>query len=273
MVIKNLKTVVRKLFGNSKDDSKKVITNINYKGYKVFYSEGTSLIERIKKTGEYEPEVTKKIITELISNSSPIIIDIGANIGLISLSVLAEKNKAKIFAFEPGPHQNKLFKQTIVENKLDNTIILENIALSNKKGYAKFRIHNSNDASGDGFIDTERAGPTKSITVQTDTLDNWWNENRSPNIDFIKMDTEGSEYYILQGAKDLIKALKPKIIIEINTMNIKNYPFSIDSLFQLITSLGYEVYSMENIRINSNNIEENLKKNDTYLLIPVIIKN
>jgi len=271
-MINKIKTFFKKLSGGAAaaiDDSEKPILPISYKGFNVFYSEGTSLIERIKKTGDYEPEVTACIISELANHSNPQIIDIGANIGLISTSLLSAKNGATIFAFEPGPHQHKLLKKTIAENKLEQKILLSDLALSNKKGEEKFRIHSTGDASGDGFVDTERAGPTKTITVQTDTLDNWWIAANKPAIDFIKMDTEGSEYYILQGAQQFLKTLKPKMLIEINSQNIKNYPFTLEDLLKLIDQLGYDVYSLEKEKIDAGNREIHFKKNDTFLLLPV----
>jgi FkbM family methyltransferase len=253
---------------NKKTEENKSVLSIKFKGIDVFYSEGTSLVQRLVKDGDYEPEVVEAIFENMRNCSNPIFIDIGANIGLISIAVLNKLPKTKIFAFEPGPHQYQLLKKTIEHNNL-HTISLSPLALSNEKGITTFCIHSSNDASGDGFIDTERAGKTKKIKVETDTLDNWWHEMKKPAVDFIKMDTEGSEYYILKGAELLLKALKPKILIEINLKNIKNYPFTSEDLFQLIESIGYNVYSMRKERIDSGNREKLLEQNDTFLLLPV----
>lgn len=266
-----IKAFFKKIFGAPAerfDDADKPVLSIPYKGFNVSYSEGTSLIERIRNTGDYEPEVTACIAVELQNDAQPQILDIGANIGLISLGLLAAKKNASVFAFEPGPHQHMLLKKTIAGNQLESRIVLSDVALSNKKGEATFRIHSSRDASGDGFVDTERAGPTKSITVQTDTLDNWWNAAGKPAINFIKMDTEGSEYYILQGAREMLCELKPKMLIEINLQNIRNYPFSLQDLLTLIDSLNYELYSMEREKIDESNRESHFRKNDTFLLLP-----
>jgi len=244
------------------------ILSIFYKGYSVFYSKGTSLVERIKKYGDYEPEVTASILNELKLVNNPQIIDVGANIGLISLAILSNKSNARIYAFEPGPHQNALLQKTVKENGLVEKINVFNLALSDKKGEAKFKIHNTNDASGDGFVDTKRAGPTQSIIVKTDTLDNWWVDNNKPHIDFIKMDTERSEYLILKGASDLNKSLRPKILIEINLMNLKNYPFSLKDLLSIIVSYNYQIFSLGREPINITDIDKYLMLTDTFLLIP-----
>lgn len=264
--LKKIVDFINSLLGTPKKVEAPLL-NIKYKGINVFYSEGTSLINRIIKDGDYEPEVVTAILKNIENKSNPVIIDIGANIGLISIAVLNEFPQVKIYAFEPGPHQNKLFEKTIIENNL-NSIVLSSVALSNKKGTTTFCIHSSNDASGDGFVDTERAGKTNKITVNTDTLDNWWIENNRPTIDFIKMDTEGSEYWILQGAKQFVESQRPNMLIEINLQNIKNYPFTLDDLLKLIDSLGYSVFSMERDLVDSSNSEKHLRKSDTFLLLP-----
>ena len=45
--------------------------------------------------------------------------------------------------------------------------------------------------------------------VQTKTLDQWWNENRNPDVDFIKIDSEGHDLNILLGAEEMLGATKP----------------------------------------------------------------
>jgi FkbM family methyltransferase len=256
-------------FSPSKEREKEVpVLSLHYKGTDIFYSEGTSLIKRIIDNGDYEPEVSDAILECISGIPAPVFVDIGANIGLISAAVLNGSPNVKIFAFEPGPHQYMLFKKTIAENHLEEKIMISDIALSNKKGEAKFKIHLSSDASGDGFIDTERAGPTRTIKVKTDTLDNWWLGMGKPAVNFLKMDTEGSEYYILDGARQLLQELRPKMLIEINLQNIRNYPFSAEDLFKRIDSLGYNVFSLGKERITEANRDAHMKKTDTFLLLP-----
>jgi hypothetical protein len=68
---------------------KPFIQKRNYLGYNVYYSKGTSLIERLKeKNSIYEPEACTIIHKHLKNKKNPNFIDVGANIGLISLYVL-----------------------------------------------------------------------------------------------------------------------------------------------------------------------------------------
>ena len=145
-MLEKLKSLFRKLkFNklNQKVTEQLEEFTLNYKNFTVYYSKGTSLIKRIIEQGDYEPEISEVIIKELSGIENPLVIDIGANIGLMSISVLHEIPNAKIYAFEPGPHQFKLFSKTIETNKINGKILLSPIALSNQKGTAIFQIHSS----------------------------------------------------------------------------------------------------------------------------------
>jgi FkbM family methyltransferase len=246
--------------------------HINYQGYRVFYSIGTSLIERFRKItgGIYEEETSKAIVNALSQSTTCNFIDIGANIGLISYYVANHLPHATIFAFEPGPHQYSLLQKTVHWNNLENRIFLYPIALSNQKGFLDFHVHSSQDVSGDGFLDTGRAGPTTQISVSTMELDAWWNDSSRPQIDVIKIDTEGAELWVLQGATSLIKQCNPVIITEICHLNYKRYPYSeFDVLAFLENFLGYTVYTEQGAIVSAANLASfQSQQVDTYICKP-----
>jgi hypothetical protein len=59
------------------------------------------------------------------------------------------------------------------------------------------------------------------------TLDEWVKTNSVERIDFIKMDVEGCEKYVIEGASSAIERLKPTILTEFNTHSLWHY-FQID---------------------------------------------
>lgn len=161
----------------------KIDKKIFYQGFSLHYSAGTSIVGRFIKNGSYEPEevaVLKQVALE--DRRSTVFLDIGANIGMISLAVLHHVPKAIIYAFEPGEHQRGYLKKNISANQLDGRITISPLALSDRRGTALFAVHASADASGDGLRDTGRAGGCSLVEVQTDTLDNWWEENGHPAV-------------------------------------------------------------------------------------------
>ncbi|MBD3636701.1 MAG: FkbM family methyltransferase [Crocinitomicaceae bacterium] len=239
---------------------------IPFEGFELCYSEGTSIVERYKKQGHYEQDFVEVLVAKLAGSSE--FIDVGANIGMISLSVLHAHPEIKIYAFEPGPHQADLFEKTITKNNLGDKIELSRIALKNEKGVDYFNVHSSEDVSGDGFVDTQRAGKTRRIKVETDTLDNWWTAQGKPQIKFVKMDTEGSEKWILEGAKEFISTCRPILFLEINDKNIKNYPYEISDLLSLLDEFNYDLVTLKEEKVNPSKIIEHIRESDTFIAYP-----
>ena len=197
-----------------------------YQGFRLFYSRGTSLIDYIY-GGLYERNLTTAIINELrYLPHNPAFVDIGANIGLVSLSIASKFPKSKIYSFEPGPHQSRLLKKTISHNNLTQQIELAQVALGDHQGIVSFFAHANAHASGDGLLDTGRAGTTTKIAVPMDTLDHWWTKRRRPQIDVIKIDTEGSELLVLRGARKLLASQQPTVFFEMQEVNLHVFPYS-----------------------------------------------
>ena len=250
-----------RLFGNNKNEVKE--ESISYEKYELYYSTGTSIVQRFIRDGSYEKEFIDYLNEDITKyGTDKMFLDIGANIGMISLSVLAKNPNLEIAAFEPGQHQNQLMQKTIQANNLSTQIKLFDVALSNNKGIAEFRVHNTVDVSGDGFVDTGRAGKTKKVKVQTDLLDNWWEEQGCPKVGYIKIDTE---YWILQGAQKMIASQKPILYLEINDKNIKNYPFEIIDLLKFVDDLGYNLYTLNMKKVETANILEDIRECDSFV--------
>jgi FkbM family methyltransferase len=236
------------------ENIKPFIRSKNYLGYKLYYSKGTSLIERLKGGKIYEPETSHLLVRFLSKEEKPCFIDIGANIGLLSLYVLRHVPDTKIYAFEPGPHQSSLFAKTIARNNLHKKIELNTIAVSNEKKEVDFFVHDTQHVSGDGFKDTGRAGGTKTIKVSTMPLDSWWAENNYPKVTLLKIDTEGAELLILKGAITLIKKIKPVIILEISELNLTSYPYNSGDVLNILEELEYTIYTESNELVTKDNI-------------------
>lgn len=245
---------------------------MKYLGFDLLYSPGTSLIDRIRFGQIYEPNVTTAIIRELQKIDNPVIIDIGSNIGLISLNILKFYPNTKIYAFEPGPHQHKLFSKTIEINNLNESVQLYDIALSNNNGEAVFNIHQAKHASGDGFKNTERAGKTKKIKVQVRKLDNWWEEANKPKINIIKIDTEGAELLVLKGAINLLNEIRPIILMEISALNLKVYEYNEKDVLIFLKSHGYILKTIAGTIITLKNIDYYMSMFNEFLAIPCIEK-
>jgi FkbM family methyltransferase len=249
------------------------VHSVNYCGYRLFFSKKTSIVERYLTNRSYEPHVVDALHSILDSTQGPKrILDIGANIGMISLALIRHCPNAEIFAFEPGPHQAGLLRKTIRENRLGNKVHQLEIALSDSRGEATFSIHSSEHASGDGFMDTGRAGKSQTLVVKTDTLDQWWHENNKPQINLVKMDVEGAELLVMRGGKNFFSQLKPPIVFEIHQENLKPYPYSSLDIIKFLEGYGYTLLNLDGNALGGNQRKQLLIGKYSGELLAIICK-
>ena len=229
------------------------IHNINYYGYRLYFSKKTSIVERYLEQGSYEPRVINTLFSLLdAKDKAKKLLDIGANIGMISLPLISRYEDLIIYAFEPGPHQRRLFQKTIDSNNLTDRIFLFEFALSDKCGQSPFTIHATEHASGNGFFDTARAGNSTTIKVVTRTLDDWWCKIGKMKIDLVKLDIEGAELLVLQGGKEFISHVSPVILFELNSDNLKPYSYGASDILEFFKSQNYDVRNLDFSSLGGN---------------------
>lgn len=134
-----------------------------------------------------------------------VMIDIGACVGA-SLENFA-KMKWKIYAFEPDPDNYSMLQNFF---KKFSNVILENKAVSNqnKKDCAFYTSEISAGISSlSPFHDTHKAN----YIVDTVTLESYCSEKNIPKIDFLKIDAEGYDFFVLKGMQ--WGKYKPEIIV------------------------------------------------------------
>ena len=245
--------------------------HIPYRGYDLCYTAGTILIKKIRNEKIFEEKMCKAIEAELSLHNQPVFADIGANIGLISLYILSKLPQARIYAFEPGPSQNEQFRRTIARNGLEKSVTLSNYALGEKSGTVNFFTHFSPDSSGDGFMDTGRAGEPISITVPMISFDEWWAKTGKPRISVMKIDTEGAELLVLRGASHVLKELRPVIYLEIEPKNLRVYSYSRNDILKwFFEDHAYTLHTLDGELCTTENFEKFIGHYDTYVARPKI---
>ena len=135
-----------------------------------------------------------------------------------------------------------------------------------------FATHFGIDASGlDGFHDTGVGGLSYSISVNIDTLDNWWRSQGSPRVDIIKIDTEGSELLVLEGGEELLQTHRPLLFIEISRRWLAPYSFSPEDVFGWFEKHGYCLNSLEGKRLTVPEMLDStmLDASDNFVVQPI----
>lgn len=191
-------------------------------------------------------------IFQSLLNPGAIMIDAGANIGLYSLiGARLVGDSGKVYSFEPSKATFNLFLKNIELNNIHNITpinmglgdrIGESLVLSqnSKTGDAEkyiFKMENEIDAEDNKLIDVHL---TESISLET--LDNFQLRNHIEKVDFLKIDVEGYEYFVLKGAENLLKNSREIIILfECAAHLAKRSGSSQKDVFDFLNNLGFDI--------------------------------
>jgi len=213
------------------------ITN-NY-GSIDYYTNDQEMVKQILPNLFFEQQYVEEWLIPHIQNST-VALDIGAHCGSHTLMYKKIKPDLIVYAFEPQSMMHDLLCKNVMMNQLDNVWCF-NKAVGNINGEVEM-----NDSVADGHNPTERIEyGTKDLynlaglevgsggeVVEMVRIDDY----DFPKIDFIKMDVEGYEPLVLEGAIETIKKDRPVISYESNSKRAGGV--TRDS-HEILTGIGY----------------------------------
>jgi FkbM family methyltransferase len=146
--------------------------------------------------------------------------DVGANIGQTSSLALSSFREARVFAFEPHPATFSKLVQSLGKH---SRLTANNVALSNVGGPVPFFQYSSstlNSLIPDAQYPMRRGVAPEEITIDCTTLDEFCSSHGIQMIDVLKIDTEGCDLRVLQGAQQLLFARRVRFVYaEFNDMS------------------------------------------------------
>ncbi|MGI6483583.1 MAG: FkbM family methyltransferase [Methanobacterium sp.] len=166
---------------------------------------------------EYETETFKNLL-----QSNTIFIDIGANIGYYTLIAASKIKDGQIYSFEPVKSNYKLLTKNIKINNINNVKAFQK-AISNRNGKIKIFIDGTN-LGNHSLAKNNVIDKTESTEVETIRLDSFFNNlEEIIEEDFlIKIDTQGAEGLIVEGAHNLLLNKNIKILMEFWPKGLRN---------------------------------------------------
>ncbi len=154
------------------------------------------------------------------------IADVGANIGAFVLPF--SQFAKRVHAFEPIPETADHLASNLAANAIKN-VTVHRVGLSNKEG--KLYPHRAADA-GSTSLTSNQEGEAVPVT----TLDTLFHEG---GLSFIKIDVEGMEAPVLEGAQKLIAASRPVIFFEIQKDNMNAFGASFFRFTKLLPDYAF----------------------------------
>ncbi len=162
-----------------------------------------------------------------------VIYDIGAHVGFYSLlGAVLVGDAGYVIAFEPNPRNVCYLRKHIALNALTNITVSES-AVTNISGIVDFSA-TSSDVAGHVFEHSEDTFPVVGVR-----LDDIFAEMRLPLPDMVKMDVEGEEARVLEGAKSMLSASHPIIFLSTHGPNMLEHCWSI------LEELDYDIEHFE----------------------------
>jgi len=171
----------------------------------------------IGQSHSFEASGERKFVLEYLPSklltTEPVIFDVGSNRGDYAKLVLTAFPKAKLMCFEPNPGTFQLLSQNLA-----SSASLFQMGFGKQTGtfdlYFDARDQTSVMATSNPEIlkSISKVTETEKVQIKVETLDNFCASQKIDRIDFLKVDTEGFELDILQGAKKMLEEKRINII-------------------------------------------------------------
>ncbi|WP_018341620.1 FkbM family methyltransferase [Cytophaga aurantiaca] len=202
-------------------------------------------------------EDQKKI---LAGQKSVTIFDVGAHHGQTALAYTKLFDTPQIFSFEPFGESYTALTNTV---KPFGNIKTFNTALSNITGEVEF--HSNQSSATNSILPTHKEGAAvwdvdlldtiHKIKVPVTTVDAFIASNNISHVDVLKIDTQGTEYLVIEGALQSIKAGKIKMIyMEILTLPTYENQKKFDEILLLLRTNGFELHNIYNTSLTKNGV-------------------
>lgn len=176
-----------------------------------------------------------------------VFLDIGANVGLFSMYLARKEPLCDVRAFEPCSSIFKVLTRNILHNNIPN-IRCYQMALGAYCGFAQLQI-NSRGKDGLNVITMPKRKDCHIVgseTVSLNTLDKLITNRVLEKVDLIKIDVEGAELMVFQGAERLLSSVdSPDIFFEGYRCNTESFGYLPDDAINYLRIRNYNVYFLD----------------------------
>ncbi len=173
------------------------------------------------------------------------VVDVGAHHGLYTL--LASKRvgrRGRVVAIEPSPREGRRLAKHLRLNRCRN-VDVETCALGNRSGEADLYLVDGFRDWGNSLRPPEVREPTRRVRVAVRTLDEVLAARGIERVDLIKLDAEGGELAVLEGAKRLLQmAPRPAILAEVEDVRTRAWGYQAREIMQLLARWNYRWFAL-----------------------------
>jgi len=141
-----------------------------------------------------------------------VVLDVGANVGLVTIPLaLAAGATGRVIAVEPLHENIERLERNVEANGLSNVTVVE-AAAGVEDGEIELNVAGDPAFASIDTITKHRATGTRIVTCRG--LDSLWAEFGRPRVALVKVDVEGAELLVLDGAAELLRTCRPVLLVE-----------------------------------------------------------
>lgn len=191
------------------------------------------------KRGVHESVLSTWVLRHLPLRDDAVVLDVGANLGWYSLLLARRCPRARIHAFEPEPRNLALLRANLQQNGITN-VTVHAVAVAERSGAMKFFPYPDKNMGRHSLVPMDGLQP---IDVQVVSLDDFLRAERidARAVEFVKIDVEGYELPVLQGASSLLAA-SPLMLAEFAPKYMRRAGTDPESLLRWLQDRGFRAF-------------------------------
>jgi len=178
-----------------------------------------------------------------------VFVDVGANQGELTLVAARRARHGRVISFEPVPQWHERLAANVALNRFAH-VTLVRAGVSDREGEADMftSLDKAAQASlNEGLSSFQRSG-TRDVPVgrfPLVTLDAWAAREGLSRLDLLKVDVEGSERAVLEGARATLERFRPMLLLELNEETFGAAGYTGDTLAGWLRGLGYTLFLVD----------------------------
>ena len=190
-------------------------------------------------------------VIEPLLTKQDIVFDVGTNIGTIA-NWLANRTK-HVHGFEPHPENIEMTRDQVKLRKTKN-ITLSQLALSKKPGTLQLHVKSFHGHHSLG--DTAASPTVEKIDVEVETVDRYCSTHGIDRIDFLKIDVEGFEDDVLDGATSMLKDHRIGFVLfELRHSILASVDKHAKDIFTPLIENGYSIFTLDGRTLATDELE------------------
>lgn len=190
---------------------------------------------------------------EIVRAADPVVFDVGASVGDIAREYRRRFPTAFLHCFEPNPAVFEKLRARLPVD--DRRIACHPVALASSEGRAQLHVNAfaptssllASDDRGSAYWGTGLLDTLQTIEVQTTTLDDFCTAKQIERIDVLKLDVQGAELSVLEGARRMLSEQRIALIYTemILAPTYQGQP-GLEDYLDLLSGHGYRLFALYN---------------------------